>query len=67
MSAGLARSLGPLPANGLASLDYHERRLDVGFKPGVKVDPDFGARLARNGLTGAIDSSTGKWTIRSGS
>ncbi|MGS1018449.1 type II secretion system protein GspL [Burkholderia glumae] len=67
LASGVARSLGPLPANGIASLDYHDRRLDVGFKPQVKVDPDFGTRLARNGLTGAIDSSTGKWTIRSGS
>lgn len=67
LASGVARSLGPLPANGIASLDYHDRRLDVGFKPEVKVDPDFGTRLARNGLTGEIDSSTGKWTIRSGS
>ncbi|WP_369057002.1 type II secretion system protein GspL, partial [Burkholderia gladioli] len=67
LASGVARSLGPLPANGIASLDYHDRRLDVGFKPAIKVDPDFGARLARNGLSGEIDSSTGKWTIRSGS
>lgn len=65
LASGVARSLGPLPANGIASLDYHDRRLDVGFKPEVKVDPDFNQRLARNGLTGEIDSSTGKWTIRS--
>ncbi|WP_323119275.1 type II secretion system protein GspL [Burkholderia alba] len=65
LASGVSRSLGPLPANGIASLDYHDRRLDVGFKPEVKVDPDFNQRLARNGLTGEIDSSTGKWTIRS--
>ncbi|KGD36160.1 type II secretion system protein L [Burkholderia pseudomallei] len=65
LASGLARSLGPLPPNGIASLDYHDRRLDVGFKPETKVDPDFAQRLARNGLTGEIDSSTGKWTIRS--
>ncbi|KVE35026.1 type II secretion system protein GspL [Burkholderia sp. TSV86] len=65
LASGLARSLGPLPPNGIASLDYHDRRLDVGFKPETKVDPDFGPRLSRNGLTGEIDSSTGKWTIRS--
>ncbi|AOJ70524.1 MULTISPECIES: type II secretion system protein GspL [Burkholderia] len=65
LASGLARSLGPLPPNGIASLDYHDRRLDVGFKPGTKVDPDFAQRLARNGLAGEIDSSTGKWTIRS--
>jgi general secretion pathway protein L len=65
LASGVARSLGPLPANGIASLDYHDRRLDVGFKPEVKVDPDFNQRLARNGLSGEIDSSTGKWTIRS--
>ncbi|CAM2195040.1 general secretion pathway protein L [Paraburkholderia kururiensis] len=67
LSDGLARSLGPVPVNGIAALDYHDRRLDVTFKPEVKVDPDFGKRLERNGLSGAIDSNTGKWTIRSGS
>jgi len=66
LAAGLARSLGPVPVDGIAALDYHDRRLDVTFKPEVKVDPDLSQRLARNGLTGAIDSSTGKWTIRNG-
>jgi general secretion pathway protein L len=65
LSSALSRSMGALPLNGIASLDYHDRRLDVGFKPEVKVDPDFPQRLARNGLTGEVDSSTGKWTIRS--
>ncbi|MGZ2743156.1 type II secretion system protein GspL [Burkholderia stagnalis] len=65
LASGLSRSMGTLPLNGIASLDYHDRRLDVGFKPAVKVDPDFTQRLARNGLAGEIDSSTGKWTIRS--
>ncbi|UXU87905.1 type II secretion system protein GspL [Burkholderia sp. S-53] len=65
LSSGLTRSMGALPLNGIASLDYHDRRLDVGFKPGVKVDPDFTQRLARNGLSGEVDSNTGKWTIRS--
>jgi general secretion pathway protein L len=62
----LARSLGNIPVNGIAALDYHDRRLDVTFKPEVKVDADLGKRLARNGLSGAIDSNTGKWTIRNG-
>ncbi|WP_233851845.1 type II secretion system protein GspL [Paraburkholderia sp. HD33-4] len=66
LADGLARSLSPLPVNGIAALDYHEHRLDVTFKPAIKVDPDFAKRLSRNGLTGAIDSSTGKWTIRNG-
>ncbi|KVF20818.1 type II secretion system protein GspL [Burkholderia vietnamiensis] len=65
LASGLSRSMGALPQNGIASLDYHDRRLDVGFKPEVKVDPDFPQRLARNGLAGEVDSSTGKWTIRS--
>ena len=65
LSSGLSRSMGALPLNGIASLDYHDRRLDVGFKPEIKVDPDFPQRLARNGLAGEVDSSTGKWTIRS--
>jgi general secretion pathway protein L len=67
LADGLARSLGPVPANGIAALDYHDRRLDVTFKPGVTVDADLSGRLARNGLTGSADSSTGKWTIRSAS
>jgi general secretion pathway protein L len=66
LADGLARSLPPVPVNGIAALDYHDRRLDVTFKPEVKLDPDFAKRLARNGLTGAIDSNTGKWTIRNG-
>ena len=66
LADGLARSLSPLPVNGIAALDYHEHRLEVTFKPEIKVDPDFAKRLERNGLTGAIDSNTGKWTIRNG-
>ncbi|SIT42077.1 putative general secretory pathway protein L [Paraburkholderia ribeironis] len=66
LADGLARSLAPVPVNGIAALDYHDRRLDVTFKPAVKVDADFAKRLARNGLNGAIDSNTGKWTIRNG-
>ncbi len=66
LADGLARSLPPVPVNGIAALDYHDRRLDVTFKPEVKLDPDFGKRLARNGLNGAVDSNTGKWTIRNG-
>ncbi|NYH23084.1 type II secretion system protein GspL [Paraburkholderia bryophila] len=66
LADGLARSLAPVPVNGIAALDYHDRRLDVTFKPEVKLDPDFAKRLARNGLTGEIDSNTGKWTIRNG-
>ncbi|QGZ62783.1 type II secretion system protein GspL [Paraburkholderia acidisoli] len=62
-----ARSLGPVPVNGIAALDYHDRRLEVTFKPGVNVDADLTKRLARNGLAGTQDSSTGKWTIRSAS
>jgi general secretion pathway protein L len=67
LADGLARSLGPVPANGIAALDYHDRRLDVTFKPGVNIDADLNKRLARNGLAGTQDSSTGKWTIRSAS
>ncbi|CAL8472510.1 MULTISPECIES: type II secretion system protein GspL [unclassified Caballeronia] len=66
LADGLARSLGPVPVNGVAGLDYRDRRLEVTFKPETKVDPDLTKRLAANGLNGAIDSNTGKWTIRSG-
>jgi general secretion pathway protein L len=61
-----ARALGPIPVNGIAGLDYRDRRLDVTFKPGVKVDPGLTQRLEANGLSGAIDTNTGKWSIRSG-
>lgn len=61
-----ARSLGPVPVNGIAGLDYRDRHLDVTFKPGVKVDSGLQDRLAANGLSGAIDTNTGKWSIRSG-
>ncbi|WP_321922766.1 type II secretion system protein GspL [Paraburkholderia guartelaensis] len=67
LSDGFARSLGPVPANGIAALDYHDRRLEVTFKPGVNVDADLARRLAGNGLAGTTDASTGKWTIRSAS
>lgn len=66
LADGLARSLGPVPVNGVAGLDYRERRLEVTFKPETKVDPDLSKRLAANGLNGSIDTNTGKWTIRSG-
>ena len=61
-----ARALGPIPVNGIAALDYRDRKLDVTFKPETKVDPGLQRRLTANGLTGAIDSNTGKWSIRSG-
>jgi general secretion pathway protein L len=67
LAARLDHSLGAVPVNGIAALDYHDRRLDVAFKPNVKPDPAFGQRLAQNGLTGEIDTNTGKWIIRNGS
>jgi general secretion pathway protein L len=66
LSDALARSLGPVPVNGIAALDYHDRQLEVTFKPDTKVDPGLQQRLAANGLNGAIDTNTGKWSIRSG-
>jgi general secretion pathway protein L len=61
-----ARALGPIPVNGIAALDYRDRKLDVTFKPETKVDPGLQRRLTANGLTGAIDTNTGKWSVRSG-
>jgi general secretion pathway protein L len=61
-----ARALGPIPVNGIAALDYRDRKLDVTFKPEIKVDPGLQRRLIANGLTGAIDTNTGKWSVRSG-
>ncbi|SAK51514.1 type II secretion system protein L [Caballeronia glebae] len=66
LADGLARSLGPVPVNSVAGLDYRERHLEVTFKPETKVDPDLSKRLAANGLNGSIDTNTGKWMIRSG-
>ncbi|MGN6648761.1 type II secretion system protein GspL [Trinickia sp.] len=68
LAARIEHSLGGVPVNGIAALDYHDRRLDVTFKPDVKPDAAFGQRLAQNGLAGDIDTNTtGKWVIRNGS
>jgi general secretion pathway protein L len=64
LAARLAPALGPLPVNGIAALAYHDRRLDVTFMPQVTADPDFTKRLAQNGLTGELDTDTGKWVVR---
>jgi len=64
LASRLAASLGSLPVNGIAALDYHDRRLELTFKPNVSADPDFLTRLAQHGLAGQFDSNTGKWTIR---
>jgi general secretion pathway protein L len=63
LATGLAASLGPVPGNAVAALDYQNRVLAVTFKPGAKVDGGLAQRLARNGLEGKYDE--GKWTIRS--
>jgi general secretion pathway protein L len=63
LSAGLSRSLGAIPSNGIASLGYRERVLSVAFKPDVRVDKGFGSRLNENGLDGHL--SDGKWMIKS--
>lgn len=65
LAARFARSLGPLPVNGIAALDYQDHSLNVTFKPEIKVDAGLTRRLADNGLSGTIDSNTGKWVIRS--
>jgi general secretion pathway protein L len=67
LAARFERSLGALPVNGIAALDYQGRKLAVTFKPEVKPDPAFVQRLAQNGLSGEIDTNTGKWVIRNGS
>jgi len=67
LADGLARSLGPVPTNAIAAIDYRNRQLEVTFKPDATIDDDLGKRLARNGLQGAADANTGKWTIRSAS
>ncbi|MCG1041156.1 type II secretion system protein GspL [Mycetohabitans sp. B8] len=65
LADALARSLGPVPSNTIAQLDYRNRSLEVTFKPSVAVDDGLTQRLARHGVTGEMDTSTGKWTIRS--
>jgi general secretion pathway protein L len=67
LADGLARSLGPIPTNAIAAIDYRNRQLEVTFKPDASVDDDLAKRLARNGLQGNADANTGKWTIRSAS
>ncbi|HEY1608532.1 MAG TPA: type II secretion system protein GspL [Paraburkholderia sp.] len=67
LADGLARSLGPVPTNAIAVLDYRNRQLEVTFKPDASVDDDLAKRLARNGLQGTVDANTGKWMIRSAS
>ena len=64
LASRLAAALGPLPVNGIAALDYHDRRLELTFKPNVSADPDFLTRLAQHGLAGQFDSNTGKWAIK---
>lgn len=65
LASGLTRSLEPISVEGIAALDYQDRRLVVAFKSGVTVDAGFAERLARNGLRGELETNTGKWTIRS--
>jgi general secretion pathway protein L len=65
LSSDLERALGPISVANVAALDYHDRQLEVGFKPGVTIDSGFGDRLAHEGLQGQLDSSTGKWILRS--
>ncbi|MEJ2769346.1 type II secretion system protein GspL [Mycetohabitans sp. B46] len=65
LADALARSLGPVPSNTIVQLDYRNRSLEVTFKPSVVVDNGLTQRLARNGVAGEMDTSTGKWTIRS--
>ncbi|WP_323069441.1 type II secretion system protein GspL [Mycetohabitans endofungorum] len=65
LADALARSLGPVPSNTIAQLDYRNRALEVTFKPSVAVDNGLTQRLARHGVAGEVDTSTGKWTIRS--
>lgn len=64
LADALARSLGPVPSNAIAQLDYRNRALEVTFKPSVTVDDRLTQRLARNGVVGDVDTSTGKWSIR---
>lgn len=65
LSSNLERALGPVSVADVAALDYHDRQLEVSFKPGVTIDSGFGDRLAHQGLQGQLDSSTGKWILRS--
>lgn len=61
----VARALGPLGPNAIASVDYADHALTIGFAPGVAVDEQWSARLTGQGLR--AESSGGKWIIRSGS
>jgi general secretion pathway protein L len=62
LAEGLARSLGAIPAEAIAQLDYRNRLLEVGFKPTGKIDQGFAQRLAMQGLEGHF--TQGKWMIK---
>jgi general secretion pathway protein L len=59
----LARTLGPLGPDAIASLDYADRTLTVGFAPTVTVDAGWSERLAAMGLKAEPNGQ--KWIIRS--
>jgi general secretion pathway protein L len=61
----LARALGPLGPNAVATVDYADHALTVGFAPGVVIDPHWAERLASVGLK--AQAAAGKWVVRSAS
>jgi general secretion pathway protein L len=59
----LARSLGPIGPNAVASVDYAGHALTIAFAPGVATDAKWPERLAAVGLK--AEASGNKYVIRS--
>ncbi|AJK50048.1 type II secretion system protein GspL [Burkholderia plantarii] len=64
LAAALARALGPVPSDAIATLDYRDGGLELTFKPGTPLDADgLRRRLQAQGLS--IQEDNAKWTLGS--
>lgn len=64
LAAALARALGPVPSDAIATLDYRDGALELTFKPGTTLDADgLRRRLQAQGLS--IQEDNAKWTLGS--
>ncbi|WP_070107061.1 type II secretion system protein GspL [Burkholderia plantarii] len=64
LAAALARALGPVPSDAIATLDYRDGGLELTFKPGTPLDADgLRRRLQAQGLS--IQEDNAKWALGS--
>ncbi len=64
LAAALARALAPVPADAIATLDYHEGTLAMSLRPGTQVDTGgLRRRLQAQGLS--VQEDNAKWTLAS--